>query len=145
MCTRKKKTHSPIKHKGIHLRKCSNIYRFMQMRLHMRSVHLLTCTCLRLQTDLLHTHEKRESKRKRGEGGRECSPLLSTQHTEELQPGEACCSLHPAATVQSSAGNHRSVLHPHRTIEEAQFPIYGSQAMGDHCSKTTYLAAPLSL
>lgn len=30
----------------------------------MRSVHLLTCTCLGLQTDLLHTHEK-----KRGGGG----------------------------------------------------------------------------
>lgn len=25
----------------------------------MRSVHLLTCTCLGLQTDLLHTHEKK--------------------------------------------------------------------------------------
>lgn len=53
------KTHPTVKHKGIQLRKCSNIYRFMQMRLHMRSVHLLTCTCLGLQTDLLHTHERR--------------------------------------------------------------------------------------
>lgn len=72
---RQKKTHSTIKHKGIHLRKCSDIYRFMQMRLHMRSVHLLTCSCLRVQTDLLHTHERvggREGEREDGgmEGGR---------------------------------------------------------------------------
>lgn len=102
-----------IKHKGIHLRKCSNIYRFMQMRLHMCSVHLLTCTRRRLQTDLLRTHKRGwgwwagERVRDRGEwivggggggyGG--CSLLLSTQHTEELQPADACCSLPPTATA----------------------------------------------
>lgn len=87
----------------------------MQMSLHMRSVHLLTCTRLRLQTDLLHTHERgggvgggmEEEGKERGvgvlrgrEGGEsECGPLLSTQYTEELQPGDAYCSLPPAATV----------------------------------------------
>lgn len=67
------------------------------MRLHLGSVHLLTCTCLRLQTDLLPTHERRWGQEGGLEVGGGCSPLLSTQHTEEA--GDACCSLPPAATV----------------------------------------------
>lgn len=142
-----KKKHSTIKHKGINLRKCSVIYRFMQIRLHMRSVHLLTCTCLRLQTDQLHTHERGAGERLGGEGGRrECSPLLSTRHTEEPQPGDACCSLPPAAKVQQSAGNHWSVLPPHRTIEEARLLInhMGPEQMVTP-APTLYLAARLIL
>lgn len=77
----------------------------------MRSVHLLTCTCLGLQTDLLHTHEKKRGggvRRKRGERqgkGRgsvaHCSALSTRRSYSLVMPAAAS-----AATVQPDVGNH---------------------------------------
>lgn len=79
----------------------------------MRSVHLLTCTCLGLQTDLLHTHEKKGGvgggvRRKRGERqgrGRgsvaHCSALSTRRSYSLVMPAAAS-----AATVQPDVGNH---------------------------------------
>lgn len=81
----------------------------------MRSVHLLTCTCLGLQTDLLHTHEKKGVggwgggvRRKRGERqgkGRgsvaHCSALSTRRSYSLVMPAAAS-----AATVQPDVGNH---------------------------------------
>lgn len=90
-----KKKKTAIKHKGIRLKKCGDIHRFMQMWLHIHSVHLLTCTSLRLQTDLLHTHERggglggrRRRRRWRG-GAAHCSALSTRSSSSPVMPAAA--------------------------------------------------------
>lgn len=111
---KEKKYIPPIKHKGIHLRQRSDIYRFMPMRLHMRSVHLLTCTCLRLQTDLLHTHERgRTGEREEGEGGG------SVAHCSALSTRRSCSlvMLSAASILQLQYSRVPVIIDPHRKIE----------------------------
>lgn len=63
----------------------------MQIRLHMRSVHLLTCTCLRLQTDQLHTHERGAGERwgGGGESAAHCSALGTRRSRSLVMPAAA--------------------------------------------------------